>query len=230
MTVSVIVPCFNEERRLPRTFAGIDALPPVVTEVIVVDDGSADRTAALARELAASRPHVQVVAAPHRGKGGAVRAGVLASHGEWVCFADADWSVAPTDLLEFLPPRAPAADILVATREGLGAERRGEPWPRHVAGRVFNALVRRTALSGLQDTQCGFKMFRGDVARSLFVDLATGGWAFDVEVLCRAHARGYRIREVPVAWTYDPDSRVRPGDAFRMAWDVAGVALRHRRS
>ncbi len=223
-SVTLVIPCFNEARRLASTFAGIDRLPDVVTEVVVVDDGSTDDTLALATALASQRDRVRVQAEPHRGKGGAVRAGVLTSQAAWVCFADADWSVPPESVLDFLPPKAPPADVLIATREGASSRRRGEPRHRHLLGRAFNAWVRAVALPGLQDSQCGFKAFRGDVARELFGALATTGWAFDVELLRRAQLAGLRIAEVPVVWTHDADSRVRVGrDALGMAAEVVQI-------
>ncbi len=222
--VTLVIPCFNEARRLATTFAGIDRLPSIVTDVVLVDDGSTDDTLALLTALAAERAHVRVETGPHRGKGGAVRAGVLSSQAAWVCFADADWSVPPEGVLDFLPPRAPVADVLVATREGAASRRLGEPRHRHVLGRAFNAWVRAMALPGLQDSQCGFKAFRGDVARELFGALVTTGWAFDVEVLRRAQLAGLRVEEVPVVWTHDADSRVRVGrDALGMAAAVVRI-------
>ncbi|MSQ01729.1 MAG: glycosyltransferase [Myxococcales bacterium] len=223
-SVTVVIPCFNEVRRLASTFAGIDRLPDVVTEVVLVDDGSSDGTLALALALASRRNRVRVLAEPHRGKGGAVRAGVLTSQAAWVCFADADWSVPPDGVLDFLPPRAPVADVLVATREAVASRRVGEPRHRHLLGRAFNAWVRAVALPGLQDSQCGFKVFRGDAARALFGPLSTSGWAFDVELLRRAQLAGLRIAEVPVVWTHDGDSRVRVGrDALGMAAEVVRI-------
>ncbi len=230
--LSVVVPCYNESARLAGTFEGLDRLVSALgeaPEVLLVDDGSEDRTLALARELAADRPWVQVIAAPHRGKGGAIRQGVRRSTGDWVVLADADWSVSPEALLALLPPLGPAADVVVGSREEDGAVRRDEPTYRHLLGRGFNALV-QLLLPGVEDSQCGYKALRGPAARRLFDRCRLDGWAFDVELLYLARRWGLAVETVPVEWTFREDSRVRPArDAPRMAIDLARIALNARR-
>lgn len=202
--------------------AGLEALsghlaePP---ECILVDDGSRDGTLALARRTAPRG--TAVLAIPHGGKGAALAAGVAAAHGDRILLTDVDWSVPPDQIPRLV---AEDADIVLATREGTGAHRIGEPAWRHLMGRVFNLVVRTVVLPGVQDSQCGCKLFRADLARVLFAGLRVKGWAWDVEILAAARARGAQIREVPVTWRYEADTRLRPlRDAPAMVRDVFEV-------
>ncbi len=231
--VSIVVPCFDEAHRLDSCFEGLDRARRalgVASEVLIVDDGSRDATAEIAEAHAAARADVRVLREPHRGKGGAVRAGVLAARGAWVVMADADWSLDPEDLGALLPPCAPDADVVIASREHTGAHRFDEPEHRHLMGRVFNRLVQVLVLPGVQDSQCGYKAFRQPSARALFEALETVGWAFDVEVIARAQKEGLRIVTVPVAWRWRADSRVRHvRDTLAMSLDVWRIRGRMRR-
>ncbi len=228
--VSIVIPCFDEAHRLDACFAGLDrarAALPGPSEALLVDDGSTDDTLAMARTLAAERRDVEVLAEPHRGKGGAVRAGVLRARGAWIVMADADWSLPPDELPRLLPPLAPDVDVAIACREAAGAERVGEPEHRHLMGRVFNGLVQALVLPGIEDSQCGYKAFRRDAALALFGALETDGWAFDVELLVRARHAGRTVASVPVTWAYQDDSRVQKlRDTLRMTLDL--VRLRRR--
>lgn len=215
----MVIPLFQEERRITRGFEGLAQLSDLLggrPEVLLVDDGSRDRTLALARGLA--HPGDRVLAEPHRGKGGAVRAGALAARGRRVLVTDVDWSVPPTQVPLLL---ASPADLVLAVREGPGAVRVGEPPWRHLLGRAFNALVQATVLAGHEDTQCGCKLFRADAVPRLFAPLQTLGWSWDVEIIARAHREGLHVSEVPVAWRYEADTRLRPRrDAVAMAREV----------
>jgi glycosyltransferase involved in cell wall biosynthesis len=216
--LSVVIPLYNEHRRLADGFAGVAALRerhgPV--EAVFVDDGSTDGTLAAAR--AAAGPDDVVLAEPHRGKGGALRAGVARATGDRVLLCDVDWSVAPAAVDELL---AVDADVVIASREGATARRIGEPPWRHWLGRGFNRVVQATLLAGHRDTQCGCKLLRRDAAHALFAQLTIEGWAYDVELLYLAHRGGHRVREVPVAWRYEADSRIRPVvDAVSMGHEV----------
>lgn len=182
-----------------------------------MDNGSADRTPQVVEKLAAADRRVRAVHLPQSGKGRAVRAGVLDSVGSQVLICDVDFSMPVEELGLLLDALDRGADVAVASREAPGARRIGEPWWRHVMGRVFNWIVQRLALPGLNDTQCGFKAFRGDVARDLFRRQCIDGWAFDVEVLYLARRLGYTIVEAPITWRYDPSSRV------RLARDTIGM-------
>jgi len=230
--LTLVVPCFNEAHRLAATFDGLASLRrclPFPVEVLLVDDGSDDDTAAIAARLGADLPGFRLLREPHRGKGGALRAGVLASRGSFVFLADADWSMPPEQVLAFLPPALVDFDVAIASREAQGAIRHGEPLRRHWLGRGFNRLVQLAVLPGIEDSQCGFKCLTREAAQTLFSEARTEGWAFDVELLMLARRQGLRIREIPIDWHYRADSRLRPGrDGLAMARDVVRLALRHR--
>lgn len=226
-SLTVVVPVWNEEHRLRAGFAGLERLRAVVPDVegIVVDDGSTDATLDLARTEAP--PWVRVLAEPHRGKGGALRAGVLQATGDRVLVTDVDWSVAPEAVRTLL---ASNAEVVCAVREGSGARRLAEPFWRHLMGRVFNRLVQETVLSGHWDTQCGFKLLERRCAQHLYGLLSVEGWAYDVELLTLAHLHGYVVEDVPVVWRYEEDSRLRSfQDGLGMLRDVRRVAQRIRR-
>ncbi len=211
--LSVIIPAYNEEARLPdaiRKVTGFLDGRDLAAEVLLVENGSRDRTAEIAdaASQADSRFRALHVALP--GKGRAVRAGVLDSRGRVVVFCDADFSMPVEELARLSDAIEAGADIAIGSREVTGARRIGEPWRRHLMGRVFNMLVRVLAVPRLRDTQCGFKAFRRPVAHDLFRRQVLNGWAFDVEVLFLASRLGYKVREVPITWRYDASSRVSP--------------------
>lgn len=205
--LTVVIPLYDEVRRLDGSLAGLRALRavwPGDVEAVFVDDGSTDGTAeALAAHLG---PHDRLLRGAHAGKGAALRRGVAASRTPRVLLTDADWSVAPEEVLRLA---AAGADVAIAVREGPGAHRIGEPAWRHHVGRVFNHVVRTAVLPGYQDTQCGFKLLDGALARTLFARCTLDGWAIDVELLARAERAGSRVVPVPVTWRYEPDTRVR---------------------
>ncbi|MGQ9928542.1 MAG: dolichyl-phosphate beta-glucosyltransferase [Chloroflexaceae bacterium] len=234
--LSIVIPAYNEERRLPATLQQIRAYladQPFASEVIVVDDGSDDRTAA----VAASYPEVQVLRREHRGKGFAVRAGALAASGAYVLLCDADLAVPIEEWVKFEGFFTSGYDVVIGSREGIGATREGEPWYRHAMGRVFNWIIRLVALRGINDTQCGFKAMRRETARDLFRRVRIYGedapvvrgaavTAYDVEVLFLARKCGYRIAEVPVHWRYGAETKVNPlRDSLRNLRDVFTVRL-----
>ncbi len=225
--LSLVLPVYNEHDRLPRTLRLLHkylSRRRLAAEIIVVDDGSTDDTAALVQRRVLTWPALRLISTPHRGKGHAVRVGLLAAQGAYICFCDADLSMPITELSKFLPPLRPDVAVAIASREARGAHRYGEPVHRHVFGRVFNLLVRTLALPGIQDSQCGFKSFRGEVARQLAAAQTLDGWGFDVELLYLARRWGYGVVEVPVEWHYAPSSRVSPlRDSWRMARDVLAV-------
>lgn len=231
--LSLILPAYNEERRLPRTLRAIRrflASQPYQAEVIVVDDGSSDDTAKLVIRRAMRWPLLRLVHTPHRGKGHAVRAGLMASRGAYCFLCDADLSMPIEELVKFIPPRGRDADIVIGSREAPGAHRYAEPHHRHVMGRVFNTLVRLLALPGIQDSQCGFKCLPGDLARRLAGVMTIDGWGFDVELLYVARLWGALVVEEPVEWFYAPSSRIHPlRDSWRMTLDVMRVRRNARR-
>ena len=194
----------------------------------MIENGSRDRTAEIANEFAARYPFVRALHSEPRGKGWAVRTGMLAAKGDYRFICDADFSMPIEEINRFLPPAIPDAPIIIASREGPGATRYNEPNYRHFIGRIFNAMVKIFALPGLQDSQCGFKCFRADIAEQLFPLQTITGWAFDVEVLFIARQRRIPIRELGIPWYFNPDSKVRfLRDSWRMATDLlqfAGIA------
>jgi glycosyltransferase involved in cell wall biosynthesis len=201
----------------------------VDSEVIVVDDGSRDGTADQANRYMASIANYRLSQIPHKGKGGALQAGVAASSGQFVFLADADWSMPPEQIVRFLPPRLSDFDLAIANRELSGSERHGEPQYRHLLGRVFNRWVQLAVLKGIQDSQCGFKCIRGELARRLFPQIQTQGWAFDVELLALAKRDGAKLVQQPIDWDFNADSRIRPWrHAPQMALDVLRIRKRLR--
>jgi glycosyltransferase involved in cell wall biosynthesis len=236
--LSVVVPAFNEEHRLPATLAAIGAYlsaQPYTSELIVVDDGSTDATLDAALAM---RPCVgyRVISQQHKGKAAAVRSGVLAAEGQRILFTDADLSTPIAAAAELLERIENGAAIAIGSREGASARRIDEPLYRHIMGRAFNWIVRVLAVRGIDDTQCGFKMFRRDAAGLIFPALRLHQSAsrlvgprvsaFDVEILFLAQRLALPIAEVPVTWTHAQGSKVRPGvDALRMLADVLAVRL-----
>ena len=230
--LSLIIPAYNEEHRLPRSLDNIIdfvedqcAKRGMSIEVLVVENGSRDRTTEIAEAYAARHPYMQVLHSA-KGKGAAVRTGMMAGRGRYLFMCDSDLSMPIEEVLKFLPPALEDYDVAIASREGPGAHRYNEPPLRHVMGRVFNLIVRVIAIPRFQDTQCGFKSFRRDVAREVFTDGAMDGWAFDVEALFIALHRGYKVVAVPINWYHDPDSRVNPvKDTIRMVRDVLKIRI-----
>ena len=232
-SLSIVIPAFNEERRLPATLDQLSeylSRQPWRWEIRVVDDGSADGTASLVEQYARANERVVLQREPHRGKGGAVRAGMLNARSDYRFLCDADLSMPASELPRFLPPVAADFDVAIGSREAVGARRVGEPWRRHITGRVFNWAIQLLAVPGIADTQCGFKMFRGTAADRIFSIATLDGWAFDVEVLAIARTLGMRVIEVPIEWHHRPESQVSvTRDAWRMLADVWRVRARVRR-
>ena len=216
--LSVVIPAYNEEGRLPETLATLNAYladRPYTWEVVVADDGSEDGTAAIVQEFARTHSGFRVRSFPHLGKGAAVKQGMLAAAGEFRFLCDADLSM-PIELLgRLLPPDGPSADIVIGSREASGARRIGEPPGRWLMGRVFNGFTRLLATPGIKDTQCGFKVFRREPAEALFAAQTLDGFAFDAEILFLARKRGFCVAEVGIDWHYRAESKVRP---FRDGW------------
>jgi glycosyltransferase involved in cell wall biosynthesis len=213
LDLSIIVPAYNEERRLPtaiRILAEFLDSHPFVAEVLLVENGSRDRTPELADAAAKADARFRALHITLPGKGRAVRAGMLEGRGAVIAFCDADFSMPVGELCRLYDEIREGTPVAIASREVPGARRVGEPLRRHLMGRMFNLLVRLIAVPGLEDTQCGFKAFQREVAHDLFRRQKLNGWAFDVEVLFLAARRGYTVREVPITWQYDASSRVNP--------------------
>jgi glycosyltransferase involved in cell wall biosynthesis len=233
IALSIVIPAYNEAHRLPaslelaRAFLNAGGLN---AEVLVVDDGSADGTAAVVEEAQRDWPALKLLRQTHAGKGAAVRLGVAQALGEQIALADADFSMPITEFRRFMPDALGDYDIAIASREAPGARRYGEPEYRHIMGRVFNRLVQWLLLPGIEDTQCGFKFLRRAVAQDIIQQLTIDGWGFDVELLYIARRRGYRIREIGAPWRYGSDSRVSPlRDTLTMIRDIGAVWINSRK-
>jgi glycosyltransferase involved in cell wall biosynthesis len=229
--LSLIIPAYNEGMRLPKTLpqvAEFVAAQPFGVEVIVVNNNSSDNTAEIAQEFAKQYPYMRLLDEQRQGKGAAVRTGLLAAAGDYLFMADADFSMPVEEIAKFLPPHLSGYDIAIGSREAPGAVRYNEPGYRHLMGRVFNFYVKLMAIPGLEDTQCGFKCFRREVALDVISYQTIDGWAFDVELLYIALRRGYRIVEIPVNWYYRSNSRVSPiRDTVEMVREVLRIRLNH---
>lgn len=230
--LSIIIPARNEERRLPQTleqvahFAQTRAIP---SEIIVVVNASTDRSLEVASSFAKQHENTRVLPEDLPGKGRAVQKGMLAANGSYRFFADADLSMPIEEVLRFIPP-AVDVPIAIASREAPGATRYHEPAYRHLTGRAFNTLIRALVLPALNDTQCGFKMFRADVAEALFRRQTLMGWSFDVELLYIASRRGIPILEIPIPWYFNPDSKVSVArDSWRMFVDLLAIRQNGRK-
>ena len=232
--LSVVIPAFNEEARIHATLEQVAAFLKARNfswEIVVADDGSVDATARLVAAFAAGQPEIRLLSLAHRGKGGAVKQGMLAAAGEYRFLCDADLSMPIEQVERFLPPQVEGADIVVGSRELADSRRIGEPGHRHLMGRFFNALIQALALPGIPDTQCGFKCFRGAIAADLFERQRVDGFAFDVEVLYLARRMGLTVREVGIDWYYREGSKVRLfQDSLGMAWEVVKIRWRWRGS
>ena len=231
--LSIIIPAYNEENRLPDTLESVVAFikqQSYQAEILVVENGSQDRTLQVAEEFAKQNTNIRVIHEVARGKGLAVRTGMLAAVGDYRFMCDADLSMPIEELNRFLPPEQPDADIVIGSREAAGAVRYDEPIYRHMGGRFVNGLIRWATLSGLQDTQCGFKCFRADVAEDLFSFQTINGWSFDIEILYIAKLRNYNIVELPIPWYYFTESHVQPvKDSIRLSLDILDIRRNARR-
>ena len=225
--LSVVIPAYNEEKRLPHTLEQVLAFLQAQTytsEVLIVENGSQDRTLEIAQAFAKRIPALRVIHTAARGKGLAVQRGMLEAQGKYRFMCDADFSMPPNEINRFLPPALDNYDIAIASREAPGAVRYNEPAYRHFVGRGFNLLIRLLALPGLKDTQCGFKCFRDEVAEKLFRRQTLTGWSFDVEILYIGRRYGFRTVEVPIPWYYNAESKINVlRDSLRMGVDLLTI-------
>lgn len=224
--LSIVIPAFNEEARLGPTldaYLGYCRQTARRVELIVVDDGSLDRTSAVVNSFARRYPEVRLIRlAENQGKGQAVRSGIVNSRGKLILFADADGATPLSELERLETAIEGGADVAIGSRalrhQGVKIKAR---LYRRVIGRVFHGLVEVLTVPRVKDTQCGFKLFRGPAAHDLFSRMRIRGFSFDVEVLMMAQRRGYSIAEVPVNWTHQPGSKVNLlVDSARMLWDL----------
>ncbi len=231
--LSLILPAYNEEKRLPECMekvAGFVASYPEPIEVILVENGSRDRTYELGLEYAAKYSWLTVLKEQTPGKGNAVRRGMLEAHGRYRMFADVDFSMPISEVSNFIPPILSDYDVAIGSREVKGSVRYDEPVTRHFTGRVFNLIVRiLLGLPNIHDTQCGFKSFSAEAAEKLFRVQCIKGWAFDAEVLFIAKQYGYKIIEVPVQWYYDGNSKINViQDSIKMFRELLQIRRNYR--
>lgn len=229
--LSIVIPAYNEELRLPgyleevRTYL---SQQPFCSEIIVVDDGSRDRTKEVVTELEPNEVPIHLLEHHiNQGKGATVRDGMLAARGNFVIYADADGATPIAELKKFFPLMEEQAEIIIGSRK-LSTEDTDQDrvWLREMMGRLFYLIVNFFAVPGIHDTQCGFKMFRRDTAQAIFSKCHENGWAFDVEVLYLAQLLGYEVHELPVNWHEVPGSKINPlKDAIKMFF--ATFRIRH---
>jgi dolichyl-phosphate beta-glucosyltransferase len=230
--LSVVIPAFNEEKRLPQTLMAVmDFLKrqPYASEIIVSDDGSQDRTVALAKELLKTFPSQILVTPQNRGKGNAVRQGMLAATGAYVLFTDADLSTPIEEVSRFLVHLEKNQDIVIGSRALRASQVEvRQNFLRETMGKVFNLLAQAWAFKGVHDSQCGFKCFRREAAQKLFSLQKLDGFSFDVEIVYLAQKLGYRLLELPVIWRNSAQSRVQVfRDPLMMFWDVLRIRSLH---
>lgn len=230
--LSVVIPAYNEENRLPKTLKSIAEYLPrqqYAWEIIVVSDGSKDGTARVVREAQERIPNLQLIDnKENHGKGYVVRQGLLAARGAWRLFTDADNSTSIDQVEKMLPWRNQGYDIVIGSRDVKGAVLNPpQPWIRQmVLGEGFKLL--RKILVGmwdLQDTQCGFKGFSARAVEDIFPRLHIDRWAFDVEILAVAKKLGYKIKEIPIVWMNDPKSKVKISGMIKMLLEILQIRL-----
>jgi glycosyltransferase involved in cell wall biosynthesis len=230
--LSIIIPAYNEESRLPDTLAKVGsflAAQSYTSEVWIVNNKSTDRTAEIITDFSSRYPSMQGLFEAQPGKGAAVRCGMLQARGDYAFMCDADLSMPIEELNNFLPPRVEGIDLAIASREAAGAIRYQEPHFRHLGGRMMNWLIQLLILPGLNDTQCGFKCFSREAAQDLFSHQTLPGWSFDIELLAIARQRKYKIQEIPIPWIYHQESKVHAvRDALQILMDIQTIRRNFR--
>lgn len=238
MYLSWVIPAYNEERRIEKTIREVEAYLKAKNfeyEIIVADSASRDRTLEivnkLAAEFSAHGGNLRLLAVENRGKGYAVKMGMLSAKGDIRLFSDADNSTAPSYFDAMTPFFQKGFDVVISSRDpkdAMGATRDvKEPWYREIMGRMGNLLIQIFGVWGVWDTQNGFKAFTRKAAGELFHLQRITGFAFDIEILALAKKRGYKIAVIPIRWKFDPDSKVTLKayllvflDVFRIRWNL----------
>ena len=225
MHLSVIIPAYNEEKRLPKTLKAVGGYlerQSYDSEILVVDSSSTDKTFELAQSLVSEIKNLRVMRVANKGKGYAVRQGMLRAIGDFRLFMDAD-NATSVDQVEKMWPEVQAGyELIIGSRDIKGAVIAvAQPWWRRRLGDVFNLIVQVcSGLFGIWDTQCGFKGFAKKTAEDIFSKALINGWAFDVELLILARKFGYKIKEIPVTWVNDPHSKVKLKGMIQMLLEV----------
>ncbi|MQF68743.1 glycosyltransferase family 2 protein [SAR202 cluster bacterium AD-804-J14_MRT_500m] len=225
--LSLVIPAYNEESRISDTITSVTTFLDTQSfdwELIIANDGSTDGTASIVQRYTKLDSRVKHLALTHCGKGWAVRNGMIEARGRYRFLCDADLSMPIEQLTRFLPPEGPPCEVVIASREAIGSYRFGEPWTRHLMGRIFNMLAQIIVLPGITDSQCGFKCFTDMAARRLFSLQRLNGFGFDVELLFLSRRLGIRIAQVPINWHYNSGGKVRPiQDSVKMIGDLLSI-------
>jgi dolichyl-phosphate beta-glucosyltransferase len=231
LKLSVIIPAYNEEERLPKTLRAMDVYltkQKYGYEIVVVSDGSKDKTAQAANKMKSEIKGLRVIEEnQNRGKGYAVRKGMLESKGDYRMFLDADNSTSIDHIEKMWPEFKKGFEVVIGSRDMKGAVRTiRQVWWREKLGDIFNLIVQvMSGLWGLWDTQCGCKGFSAKAAREIFRKATINRWAFDVEVLVIAKKLGYSIQEVPVTWINDAQSKVKLSGMIKMLLEVLQISI-----
>ncbi len=225
--LSIIIPAYNEQTRLPETLkrvADFVTAQAYAVEVLIVDNNSTDRTGEIIQEFSGQHSFITGLFESQPGKGAAVRRGMQQAGGDFLFMCDADLSMPIEEVNRFLPPQLEGFEIAIASREAPGAVRYNEPHFRHLGGRLMNWLIQLTVLPGINDTQCGFKCFTREAAENLFNLQTLPGWSFDIELLYIARRRDYTIKEVAIPWYYHQESKVHAlRDAIKILLDIRTI-------
>ncbi len=229
--LSIIIPAYNEETRLPNTLNMVSSflrMQSYTSEVLVVDNNSTDQTAEIILDFSNQYPFIKGLFENNPGKGAAVRCGMAQAQGDFFFMCDADLSMPIEEINRFLPPQLEGFQIAIASRETPGSIRYNEPHFRHLGGRLMNWLIQLFILPGLNDTQCGFKCFTRSAGQDLFAKQTLDGWSFDIELLFIARQRGYSIVEVAIPWIYNQQSKVHAiRDALQILLDIQTIRKNH---
>jgi dolichyl-phosphate beta-glucosyltransferase len=232
MYLSVIVPAYNEEKRLPKTLAEIDGYlrrQDYDYEILVVNDGSKDKTVSVGQSLVPSIKNLKIIGyEKNQGKGFAVKFGMLEALGDYRLFTDADNSTSIDQIEKMWPYFEQGYDIVIGSRDIKGAVLDPpQPWIRNILMGEGFKLYRKLLIGlwGIQDTQCGFKFLKREAAQKIFPQCLISRFAFDPEILLIGQKLGYKIKEVPVYWKNDLDSKVKFKSVLKMAWDLVRIKL-----
>ncbi len=228
MHLSVVIPAYNEEKRLPKTLEAIDEYlrrQPYAYEILVVEDGSTDRTVEIVKEMLGKIKNLRLLQVEHKGKGNAVRQGMLRATGDFRLFMDADNATSIDQVEKMWPELEKGYEVIIGSRDIKGAVIAvAQPWWRRRLGDIFNLIVQIiSGLWGIWDTQCGFKGFSAKAAHDIFSKAKISGWAFDVELLILAQKLSYKIKEIPVTWVNDPSSKVKLRGMIQMLGELLEI-------
>ena len=228
--LSLVIPAYNEAHRIRDTLECVYeflSTQDYSYEVVLCNDGSNDATGTIAQAFLEEKSNFQQLNLPHRGKGSAVKEGMMVARGQNIFMCDADLAMSLDQIYLFLEEMMKGFDIAIGSRELMGSHRFEEPKIRYFAGRIFNLFVKFIAIRKYRDTQCGLKCFSSKSAYKIFSSLKTSGWAFDVEVLLLADRWGYSVSEVAIDWHHGTDSKVKFRSAFfQMVKDIFLMRVR----